>query len=151
MEGSYSKKPHGLKISLLARNNECRKNLYIYIHLICFIIWWVELSSIRKNKNLFQYSQTEQTVIFVTLYYTFIRWRWHFLLINVTATFPCNHSSWRSLPQFPANAPDILCAEMSGIPEILCNVQVNHAFLLRVNYENQSVVHNFFDSNLFLL
>ena len=40
---------------------------------------------------------------------------------------------------------------MSGIPEILVNVQVNHAFLLRVNYENQSVVHNFFDSNLFLL
>lgn len=26
-------------------------------------------------------------------------------------------------PLFPANAPDILCAEMSGIPEILCNVQ----------------------------
>lgn len=51
-------------------------------------------------------------------------------------------------PLFPANAPDILCAEMSGIPEILCNVQVNHAFLLRVNHENQSVVHNFFDSNL---
>ena len=68
-------------------------------------------------------------------------------MITITATFPCNHS----LPQFPANAPDILSAEMSGIPEILGNVQVNHAFLLRVNYENQSVVHNFFDSNLFLL
>ena len=74
------------------------------------------------------------------------------LIDNYHSTFPCNHSSYGiSLPQFPANAPDILSAEMSGIPEILGNVQVNHAFLLRVNYENQSVVHNFFDSNLFLL
>ena len=47
------------------------------------------------------------------------------------------------------NAPDILSVEMSGIPEILCNVQVNRAFLLRNYYKKQSVVHNFFDSNLF--
>ena len=71
------------------------------------------------------------------------------LIDNYHSTFPCNLLHGISLPQFPANAPDLLSAEMSGIPEILA--QVNHAFLLQVNYENQSVVHNFFDSNLFLL
>ena len=51
--------------------------IYIYINqrntisknLLCFISWWVERLSIGKNENFFPYSQTEQTVIFVTLYY----------------------------------------------------------------------------------
>ena len=40
---------------------------------------------------------------------------------------------------------------MSGIPEIVSNVQVNHAFPQRINNENQSVLLNFFEINLFLL
>ena len=74
-----------------------------------------------------------------------IRWRWNYLLITVLTTFPCNHFHGVSLSQFPANAPDILSTEMSGTPEILFNVQVNHAFLLRFYYK---VVQNFFEINL---
>ena len=98
-----------------------------------FIYW-------KKWKFVSEYSQTEQTLIFVTLYYIFIRWKWHYLLVTVTAHFLVTILHGISLPQFPANAPDLL----SGIPEMLSNVQVNNAYLLRVNYENQSVVHNFF-------
>ena len=32
----------------------------------------------------------------------------------------------------------ILSNEMSGTPESFSNVQVSHAFLQRINYENQS-------------
>lgn len=45
----------------------------------------------------------------------------------------------------------ILSDEMSGILESVCDVQVSHALLQRINYENQSVVQNVFDINLFSL
>ena len=52
--------------------NVVKIHMYIYIYMNqrnTIISWWVERLSIGKNENFFPYSQTEQTVIFVTLYY----------------------------------------------------------------------------------
>ena len=52
--------------------NVVKIHMYIYIYMNqrnTIISWWLERLSIGKNENFFPYSQTEQTVIFVTLYY----------------------------------------------------------------------------------